>query len=120
MQKVAEKHEQDSGEDLTSVATSLSLANTAIAEAIAAVTAQAEKTYSISVTSETNAKNDVGKVRKQLAADLKKVRDSVQNARKKVGDALKALKSAIGKPVLITVQSTGDELNPTVTETPAQ
>jgi len=109
MQKVAEEFEKESGKDLSSVASSLSLANTAITDAIAAVTAQAEKTYSISVTSEANAKNDVGKVRKQIASDLKKVRDSVQNARKKVGDAFKALKTAIGKPVLITVQSESEE-----------
>jgi len=120
MQKLAEKHEQDSGKDLSSVADSLSTANTAIADAIIAITTQAEKTYSISITTETNAKNDVGKARKQLAEDLKKVRDAVQNARKKVGEALKALKSAIGKPVLITVQSTGETTVPSsaVTQAP--
>ena len=119
MQKLAQAYEKE-GKDLSAVTTSLSTANQAIADAISSVTTQAGKTYVISITSETNAKNDVGKVRVQLSSDLKKVRDAVANARKKVGEALKALKNATGKPVtiFIPIETTGNSQTPTVTPTP--
>jgi hypothetical protein len=120
MQKLAQAYEKESGKDLSAVTTSLSTANQAIADTISTVTVQAGKTYVISITSETNAKNDVGKVRSQLSSDLKKVRDAVANARKKVGEALKALKNATGKPVtiFIPIETTGNSQTPTVTPTP--
>jgi|GEM_PF-5302159 len=108
MYKLSQKYVQDSGKDLSAVTSSLVIANETIADGISTVTAQAEKTYVVSISSETKAKNDVGKVRNQLASDLKKARDAVSDARKKTGEALKALKSAIGKPVMITVQSTAE------------
>jgi len=120
MQKLAQKYEQDSGKDLSAVTSSLVAANEAIADGISIVTAQAEKTYIVSITSETKAKNDVGKVRIQLASDLKKVRDAVADARKKVGEAFKALRNATGKPVtiFIPIETTGNSQTPTVTPTP--
>jgi len=121
MQKIAEAYALETGKDLSSVTTSLTNASKAISDAITAVTAQADKTYMVSITSETKLKDDFGKARSLLASDLKKVRDLVHDARKKVGEALKALKSAIGKPVKITVQSDTEAaavpLN-TVTPTP--
>ncbi len=79
-------------------AADIAAANTAIADAAAAVTAQAGKTYTVNVTTEAKIKVDVGAARQQLHDDLKVVEDKMQAARqavrKAVADVLKLAPSA--------------------------
>lgn len=60
-----------------------------IQKAREANTAQAAKTYIITITTEKNLKMDVGKVRSQLEADLKAVHELVVAARKAVKAVIK-------------------------------
>lgn len=92
----------DTGKDGSTVTTKLDQAKQALSDVSTSVTEQAGKTYTITVTSgETNIKNDVKKVRKQLEDDLKKVQDGLTKARKSVNDAYAAFKSLTGKSVTI-------------------
>jgi len=101
IQEASQQHATESGKNTSDVTAKISSANTAIADAITIVTEQAQKTYVMTITAETQLKQDFGKERSKLASDLKKSRDAVGNARKKVGDALKALKNVAGKPIKI-------------------
>lgn len=112
--KIAQEYGVESGKDMSGVSSSIETASKAVADAATKVTAQAEKTYVITVTSETNLKTDFEKSREALAKDLKGVRDSVQNARKKVGDALKAVKNATGKSMKIYIQTEEIPVTPSV------
>lgn len=103
IEKATQTYAEVSGKDISDVASKLITANAAISDAITLVTAQAENTYVMTITSESNIKNDFGTQRSQLASDLKKAKDAVQNARKKVGDALKALKNLTGTQVKILI-----------------
>jgi len=96
-------YQEDTGKDTTHSIDAIAEAQQVIADAMVAVTLQSEKTYVMTVTSESTAKKAFETQRKLLSDDLKKVRDMVKNAGKKVGDALKALKTLTGKPVFITV-----------------
>lgn len=80
-------------------------AKTSIASAKTAVTTQAAKVYTITVNSETTAKNDVGLFMKGLEADLKTVRDLVKVANEAVMKAAVALK-ALRVPVTVTPKVT--------------
>jgi hypothetical protein len=66
--------------DLTAFNNAVASANTAIAAAQTALTAQAAKTYTITVSTEANLKTDVSSVRNRLNGDLKSLRDLMQSA----------------------------------------
>ena len=83
------KHLNKMTEILGKVSGDVSSASAAIKTAQDAVTAQSEKTYVITISSEANLKIDVGKVRSQLEADLKSVNELVIAARKAVQVLLK-------------------------------
>jgi len=68
-------------------------ARAAIASASSTIKTQAEKDYTIQVTSETKVKTDAQKVRNQLHQDLKAVREKVIGAKQKVSDAIRVAKS---------------------------
>jgi len=94
----------DTGKDGSTVTTKLDQAKQALSDASTSVTDQAGKTYTITITNgDTNIKNDVKKVRKQLEDDLKKVQDGITKARKSLGDAYAAFKSFTGKSATITL-----------------
>ena len=103
IQTLTASYGTDSGKDVSKIMTMITTAEKAIAEAMAAVTLQAEKTYVMTITTESTAKKAFVEQRKLLADDLKKVRDLVKTARKKVGDALKALNDATGTTATIVV-----------------
>lgn len=73
--------------------TAVANSRAAIASASAAVKAQMDKDYTISVTSETKVKTDVQKVRQQLYEDLQVVRKAVISAKQSVASAIRAAKS---------------------------
>jgi hypothetical protein len=83
------KHLDKMTEMLTKVTGDTASASSAIQTARDAVTAQAAKTYVITISTEANLKMDVGKVRSQLEADLKAVRELVNTARQAVRILLK-------------------------------
>jgi hypothetical protein len=87
------------GKDTTGVENAVTTAQTAIADAQVSVAAQAGKICTITLTTETNLKTDVGKTISSLEADLKSVYEKVIEARKAVGDALRALSGVIGEPL---------------------
>lgn len=99
------------GVNTSTVDAAIASAKTSIASAKTAVTTQAAKVYTITVNSETTAKNDVGLFMKGLEADLKTVRDLVKVAQESVMKAAVALK-ALRVPVTVTPKVT-------VTVTPA-
>lgn len=78
------KHLDKMSEILGRISGDVSSASAAIQTARDAVSAQAAKTYVITISSEANLKTDVGKVRSQLEADLKAVNELVIAARKAV------------------------------------
>lgn len=82
-------HLDKMSEILTKVTGDTASASLAIQTARDAVTAQSEKTYVVTISSEANLKMDVGKVRSQLEADLKSVNELVIAARKAVQAVLK-------------------------------
>ncbi|MBI5358014.1 hypothetical protein HZB69_00055 [Candidatus Amesbacteria bacterium] len=83
------KHLDKMSEILAKVTGDTASASSAIQTARDAVTAQAAKTYVITISTEANLKMDVGKVRSQLEADLKSVNELVIAARKAVQSLLK-------------------------------
>ena len=84
------------GKNVSSVDAAITRANTAIEAAGAAVNAQADKVYELTVDDETTARNDVGTAMKALQEDLRVTRDWVQKARTAVFDALRALTRIVG------------------------
>jgi len=86
-----------SGKDTSAVDTAVTTAQAAIADAQSAVAAQAGKTCTITITSDTTVKADVGKTISGIEADLKSVYAKVIAARKSVGDAVKSLALALGE-----------------------
>lgn len=83
------KHLDRMSEILGKVTGDTASAGSAIEIAREAVTAQGEKTYVITISTEANLKMDVGKVRSQLEADLKAVNELVKSAREAVKSLLK-------------------------------
>lgn len=73
-----------SGLAVSSAKTAIVDAQKAIDESKQAVKVQAEKIYSISITTENNLKVDVGKTRQSLHTDLKAVFETVKKAREAV------------------------------------
>ena len=84
------------GKNVTSVETALASARTAITSAETAVNVQKEKTYQITVNSDTTAKNDVGATTKQLQQDLQTVHETVKAARDAVQNVYKEIKALVG------------------------
>lgn len=70
--------------DVSTVETAITEAEKVIAASREAVKTQAGKTYTITITTETALRQDVGKARQALHADLVKVQDSVKAAREAV------------------------------------
>lgn len=99
------------GKDTTSVDTAVQNAQTAIANAQTLVAAQAGTTCTITITSETKLKTDVGTTISGLQANLKTVYDKVLGARKAVSDAIRALALVLGEtlppPVAPAATSSG-------------
>jgi len=87
------------GKDTSSVDSAVTTAQTAIAEAQLSVAGQAGKTCTITITTESNLKTDIGKVISGFEADLKSVYAKVIAARKAVGDAIAALSRVTGEPL---------------------
>ncbi len=72
--------------------TAIADARAAIASSSAAVSAQAEKDYTVQVTSETKIRQDVQAQREQLHTDLKAVRQLVIDAKQKAANAIRVAK----------------------------
>lgn len=70
-------------------------ARSAISSASAAVTAQTQKDYTITVTTEDKIRTDVKLKRDQLHADLSEIRKMVNNAKKSVADAISNAKRSV-------------------------
>jgi hypothetical protein len=85
------------GKDVSSVDTALTAAETALSSAQAAVTAQAGKTYTITITTEDKAKTDAISAMKTLEGDLKGVFAQVTIARQSLAKAISALAQVTGK-----------------------
>lgn len=79
--------------DVTAAKEAIADARAAIDSATEVVKAQAEKDYTITVTSEGKARTDVKKVRDVLHADLKAVRETVVKAKQAVANAIRVAKS---------------------------
>lgn len=85
------------GKDTASVDTLIATARTSIVTAKTAVEAQQDKTYQITVTSEGQARNEVGATSKLLQTDLQTVRNLVKAAKDAVQSAIKQLRIIIGE-----------------------
>jgi predicted nucleic acid-binding Zn-ribbon protein len=81
-------------EKLSKTVPEIATAQTAIDTAEAAVTAQAGKTYNLSVTSEASAAGQVRTSMQQLKSDITAVREKIKAAREAVKAAFQALKGA--------------------------
>lgn len=79
--------------DPTAAKTAITSARSVIATASAAVSAQAQKDYTIQVTSETKVKIDTKLQRDKLHADLLSVRKSVIDAKQAVANAIRIAKA---------------------------
>ena len=86
------------GKNVTAVETAIASARTAISTAQTAVNTQKAKTYEITVTDDTTAKNDVGAITKQLQEDLRVVQDTVAAARNAVQNVFKEIKALAMTP----------------------
>ncbi len=79
------------GRDVSAVKSAISEAQNSIAASRSAVQTQAVKTYTITITTENALRQDVGKARQALHADLVKVEDTVKAAREAVRKAATTL-----------------------------
>lgn len=79
------------GLDVSAVQAAMAQARTAIGDARTAVSAQAGKTYAVTISTEANLRADVGKTRQALRADLKSVQEAVRLAREAVRKAATTL-----------------------------
>ena len=80
-----------SGIDISAVETAIADAQSSISASRLAIEAQAGKTYQITITNEAGLRQDVGKTRQALHADLVKTRETVFSAREAVKKAAMAL-----------------------------
>lgn len=94
----ADKAAAEKGIDVSAVRGAIAGAQTAIANARAAVAAQAAKTYTIIVTTDTKLRGDVGKSRQALHGDLKNVFELVRTAHDAVRNAAVTLAHRMGVP----------------------
>lgn len=79
--------------DVTAAKTAIASAKAAIASASAAVNTQAEKDYTLTITSERRVKADAQAARKLLHADLQAIRKQVIDAKQSVANAIRVAKS---------------------------
>lgn len=93
--KIAELEKE--GKDSAAAKQTTTDAKTAIATAKEAVSAQATKDYTITLTSEENAKTDANTIRKTLQEDLQLVHQQVVDARQKVATAISQTKLLLGE-----------------------
>ncbi len=93
------------GKDTTSLDTLITTARTAIATAKAAVEAQQDKTYQITVSSEIQARNEVGQTSKLLQTDLQTTKNLVKAAKDAVQNAAKQLRTIVGEEKVKTNES---------------
>lgn len=84
------------GKNVSTIETAIASARTAISSAESAVNTQKVKTYEITVTDDTTARNDVGAITKKLQEDLRAVQDTVQAARSAVQNVFKEIKTVVG------------------------
>ena len=108
----ADKASVERGLDISAVRSAVDKANTVIASARLAIEIQTGKTYTITITTESALKTDVGKTRQAFGADLEKVKDAVKAAHSAVKDAAVALARLVVKPKVSP--------SPTLEATPAQ
>lgn len=85
----------NAGKDVTAINTAIAALETEWAQADAAVKAQAEKDYSVTVNSETTAKDDVSSIRDSLKTDLQATHTQVVEARQALAKALSTALSSI-------------------------
>lgn len=84
------------GKNVTSIESAIASARTAISSAESTVNTQKAKTYQITVTDDTTARNDVGATAKQLESDIRAVQDTVQVARQAVQNVFQQIKTIVG------------------------
>lgn len=87
------------GKDSTKFNSAVTAAQAAILAAQDALSVQSAKTYVVTITTESNAKNDVASTLKQLNADRKILNEAVVAARKAVSTAIRELATLRGEPV---------------------
>ncbi len=85
------------GKNVSAVEAAITTAQQKIADAEAALDTQEIKEYVITITTEEKLKNDFGKARSQMEADLKVARDALAAARKSVHDVLRLLAQLRGE-----------------------
>lgn len=102
---------EENGVDVSTVRTAIDSASASVEASRAVITAQAGKTYTIAVTTETGLKQDVGKIRQQLSQDLKAVHQMVKAAQEAARKAATTL-AQLPKP------SPSPSLSPEATESP--
>lgn len=79
--------------DVSTAKEAIADAGAVINSATAAVSSQAEKDYTITVSSETKVKGDIQKVRVELHTDLKTIRQMVVDAKQALANAIRVAKS---------------------------
>lgn len=101
----------------------IDIAKAKLATAQAAVDAQANKTYTVTIASESGLKSNAGEAMKSEQSDLRQIVFLINDAKKSVHDALRALKQehGLGEGPTGTVSATPSitpSLTPTTTVTP--
>ncbi|MBI4066182.1 hypothetical protein HY411_00545 [Candidatus Gottesmanbacteria bacterium] len=98
------------GKNVSTVEAAIASARTAISTAESAVNTQKAKTYQITVTDDTTARNDVGVTAKQLESDLRAVQETVQAARQAVQNVFRQIKTVVGSGIGVTPTATGSSV----------
>ena len=90
---------EENGIDVSAVRSAITSVSTSIEASRAAIAVQAGKTYTITITSETGLRQDVGVIRQQLNQDLRAVQTTVKAAHENARKAATAL-AQLPKPTL--------------------
>jgi hypothetical protein len=96
IQKAVTEYKKEHATDISTLTKAIEDANDAIAEAMVLLTAQSDKTYFTSFTSETSVKKEFQNEKNRLVADLAKIREASSNAQKKVMTALQSFRTLTG------------------------
>lgn len=106
------------GNNVDGVMTEIKNARLAISVARESISVQAEKVYSVNITTEKNFSNDLRVARNLLNADLKVVEEKIKASRVAVQNALAELNKIprINKPVVSTTTQKGSQALPVVTQ----
>jgi len=104
---------QAKGQDVSNVRTAIDSATQVIADARSAVSAQAQKTYTPTITSETTVRADLKEAREALNSDLKAVRKLIKKSHEAVVASLQELRKIRLSP------SATPSLIPSATTSPA-